>query len=79
MERISEVIAQMNNNPKRKRFVRDWKDTIPEGSRWNPGDPGNPTCKECEGTGFLRIGGLPVGHPNFGKLFLCDCVKPSVE
>lgn len=73
MKRISEFIAEMQQ-PKTVKLVRNWKDMIPQGSRWNPGDPGNPACKVCQGVGYLRVD-LPVGHPDFGKLLLCECVK----
>jgi DNA replication protein DnaC len=34
--------------------------------------PGDPACPKCHGVGYLRRD-LPVGHPEFGKLQLCDC------
>lgn len=52
--------------------VKDWRDLLPAGSKWQPGDPGNPACKTCEGRGFVRLE-LPLGHPDFGRIFLCDC------
>lgn len=75
----SEVIAEMKMNRTSTKLVRDWRSLIPKGSRWNPKDPGDPACKECEGTGYLRIDGLPIGHPAFGKIFLCDCTKNRVK
>jgi hypothetical protein len=75
MKSISEVMDEMKgarrNSPQ---LVRDWREMIPDGSRWHPGDPGDPKCTTCEGTGYLRIEGLPVTHSYFGKLVLCDCV-----
>lgn len=80
MKTISEVLEEMKsarrNSPQ---LVRDWRSMIPEGSRWNPGDPGNPNCKVCEGTGYLRIEGLPISHPLFGKLVFCDCTAGRVQ
>lgn len=77
---ISEVIQELNtkrdSNPK---LVRDWRKYIPEDSKWFPGCPGDPFCKECDGRGYLRLEGLPVGHPYFGKIFLCDCTKSRVK
>src|SRR5690349_20802446 len=29
-------------------------------------------CPQCHGAGFLRME-VPVGHPNFGRLFPCQC------
>jgi len=31
-----------------------------------------PECKICGGAVYLRDPNLPVGHPNFGKIFRCD-------
>jgi hypothetical protein len=76
-KKISEVLEEMKNARRNSpQLVRDWREMIPEGSRWNPGDPGKPGCKICEGTGYLRIEGLPVTHSYFGKLVLCDCANP---
>lgn len=75
----SEVISEMRMNRNGAKLVRDWRTLIPKGSRWNPKDPGDPACKECEGTGYLRIDGLSIGHPAFGKIFLCDCTKNRVK
>lgn len=75
----SEIISEMKMNRTSTKLVRDWRSLIPPGSRWNPKDPGDPACKECEGTGYLRIEGLPIGHPAFGKIFLCDCAKSRVK
>lgn len=72
MKRISEFLSGMQQ-PRTAKLVRDWKSMLPAGSRWHPGDPGNPACKTCEGIGYLRVD-LPIGHPDFGKLLLCDCV-----
>ena len=73
---ITEVMAEMHNiRHSSTLVVRDWRTMIPAGSRWHPGDPGNPKCKSCEGTGYLRIEGLPMGHRYFGKLVLCECAR----
>lgn len=73
---ITEVMAEMHNiRHSSTMVVRDWRTMIPGGSRWNPGDPGDPKCKSCEGIGYLRIEGLPIGHPYFGKLVLCECAR----
>lgn len=70
MESVKDAISKMTMS---KKLVTDWKKMLPPGSRWNPGNPGNPSCKICNGTGYVRLD-LPVGHPNFGKIFLCECV-----
>jgi DNA replication protein DnaC len=38
---------------------------------------GDPDCPQCKGLGYLRRD-LPVDHPDFGKLLLCDCRKGDV-
>lgn len=76
---VSDVIQEMKMNRNSSKIVRDWKTLIPPGSRWNPKDPGDPACKTCEGTGYLRLEGFPIGHPYFGKIFLCDCTKTRVK
>jgi hypothetical protein len=72
LQRISEVLAQVRANSPKREYVTDWKSMIPAGSRWFPGCPGDPACKVCEGTGYLRME-VPVGHVFFGRVFLCDC------
>jgi len=72
---FNEVAAEMSAGRKNPGIVRDWRELIPSNSRWFPGCPGQPECKTCEGTGYLRIGNLPVGHPYFGQIVLCDCVR----
>ncbi len=34
--------------------------------------PGEPDCPVCSGVGYLQQD-FPVGHPEFGKLRICDC------
>lgn len=36
------------------------------------GLPGDPNCPHCKGLGYLRQD-LPIGHPDFGKLQICNC------
>jgi DNA replication protein DnaC len=33
---------------------------------------GDPECKICGGVGYLRRD-LPVGHPDFGRIHICNC------
>ncbi len=57
-------------------------------NRSNPVEPNNdadgilpdldPLCPICGGTGYLRQD-VPVGHPNFGKLVLCQCREREKE
>ena len=76
---IRDVMAEMATGKAAPELVRDWRSMIPEGSRWYPGDPGDPNCRECEGTGYLRMDNLPVGHPYFGKIIFCSCAEQKVR
>ncbi len=40
--------------------------------------PGDPACPKCHGVGYLRMD-LPVGHPEFGKLQVCECRAAQVS
>lgn len=40
--------------------------------------PGDPDCPKCGGLGFLRQD-LPLGHPDFGKIRICDCRSEQVN
>lgn len=72
MKTALEVIAKMKAERSSPRLVRDWRKSLPAGSRWTPGDPGNPACKLCKGTGYVRFD-LPVIHADFGRIYLCEC------
>ena len=39
---------------------------------------GEPQCPVCGGLGFVR-NDVPVGHPDFGKLFPCQCRLSEIE
>ena len=47
-----------------------------DGNR-DPGKMGVPGCPLCGGQGYLRRD-LPLGHPEFGKVTICDCRRQSV-
>jgi DNA replication protein DnaC len=38
---------------------------------------GDPSCPLCGGLGYLRRD-LPVGHPEFGRIEICECRRQSV-
>lgn len=42
------------------------------------GDIGEPDCPSCRGVGYVRLN-LPINHPDFGKLFACDCAESKIE
>lgn len=39
--------------------------------------PGDPNCPLCGGVGYLRRD-LPLGHPDFGRIEVCDCRRHDV-
>jgi DNA replication protein DnaC len=41
-------------------------------------DDSGPVCPICKGAGFVRED-VPVGHPHFGKVFVCACQQPKLE
>ncbi|MBI4631139.1 MAG: hypothetical protein HY740_05375 [Chloroflexi bacterium] len=40
--------------------------------------PGDPNCPHCHGVGYVRDD-VPLGHANFGKLFVCSCRLAEVQ
>ncbi len=38
---------------------------------------GDPNCPHCGGLGYLRAD-VPVGHPDFGKLVICECRRRQI-
>ncbi|MCZ6530923.1 MAG: ATP-binding protein [Chloroflexi bacterium] len=39
---------------------------------------GDPDCPNCGGVGYLRLQ-VPVGHPDYGRLEICDCREPEIR
>jgi DNA replication protein DnaC len=39
--------------------------------------PGDPNCPVCGGIGFVRLD-VPVGHPDFGRVDICQCRQKEV-
>jgi DNA replication protein DnaC len=40
--------------------------------------PAAPDCSRCEDAGYYVVP-VPVGHPDFGRLFACTCVAGSLQ
>lgn len=78
MENIASAIAraQSGATTNAQQYIRNWKETLPPGSRWMPGDMGDPNCAHCRGLGYVKLA-LRVGHPDFGKMFTCDCAAEA--
>lgn len=43
-----------------------------------PAETEEPACPRCRDAGYLRAD-VQVGHPDFGKLYLCPCRQEQVE
>lgn len=39
---------------------------------------GDPNCPLCHGIGYIRLD-VPVGHPDFGRLFPCTCRLDEIQ
>lgn len=78
METLNSVLARLRQPQETRRMVADWSATLPDGSRWFPGASGDATCPACKGLGYMRLN-LPLGHPSFGKLYVCECAEAKVE
>lgn len=75
---IASVLAEMQVTKSARQIIPNWRETLPPGSRWRPGDLGDPACPDCKGVGYLRLE-LPIGHPLFGKIFECECAHGKGE
>jgi len=71
---VADLRAHVARNRAEKFNVAALQRALPLGSRWLWGDVGRPDCRVCLGLGFVRLD-VPVGHPDFGRLFLCDCCE----
>jgi DNA replication protein DnaC len=40
--------------------------------------PETAVCPICQGAGWLRVD-VPLGHPSFGRLIKCDCIRHAEE
>lgn len=60
MERLSDILG---------RLVLNTASDHPEPA---PSEPAPPACPRCRGAGWVRKR-VPVGDPDFGKLFPCEC------
>lgn len=78
MQTLSEALATMRAQVPSKRLVPNWSEYVAPGSRWRPGDVGDPDCPDCKGIGYMRLD-VPVGHEFFGKLLICECSQDRIN
>jgi DNA replication protein DnaC len=78
MQSLAEFLAIEKSRHGGPRLVENWTEYVPSGSRWRPGDVGDAGCPTCLGVGYVRLD-LPLSHPDFGKLFTCDCAAERVR
>jgi hypothetical protein len=78
MQKLADNLKEIHMNNENRKYVSNWQETLPPGSLWCPGSRGDPACKVCSGTGWVRPNVYP-GNPLFGKLQCCECVPNSVH
>lgn len=66
------VMQERDRVANKKTLTADWRNEIPAGSRWRPGDVGKPNCPTCQGIGYVSAN-VPTNHPLFGTALVCDC------
>jgi DNA replication protein DnaC len=69
VERVDEAIKSVANI---------LKANMPTGSNTNQPQTSPDVCPICGGSGWVSYD-VPVGHPQFGKLFRCMCQLPDLE
>lgn len=72
MQHVSEVIKPNALEPTDRSPRQIY---LPPDASTSAADP--PKCKKCDGVGYLNKY-KPVGDPEFGEIFLCDCQLPEV-
>jgi len=70
MPKLNEITKKVIGNTSRMKT-----DTAQDA--FDPASKGE-ICPICKGKGYLYRD-LPISHPEFGKLVLCDCRKEAVE
>jgi hypothetical protein len=78
MSKLADNLQEIHFDNNKHLYVKDWRDQLPAGSLWEPGSHGDPACKTCMGTGWVRADVYP-GHPLFGKLQPCECVPNLIH
>jgi len=69
--KIDETIRKLASETSKKRSADS------SGAEYSLEPLGDPHCPHCHGIGYLRKD-VPVGHPDFGEVFVCDCRRRKV-
>ena len=78
MSKLADNLKNIHTENTQRQYIHDWRDNLPKGSLWAPGSHGDPACKKCLGTGWLRTEHIAPGMPGYGKLEFCDCVPQDM-
>ncbi|MEK7441310.1 MAG: ATP-binding protein, partial [Chloroflexota bacterium] len=61
-----------------KRIAENTSTTSTSSSKPLGSMPGDPNCPHCHGVGYVRDD-VPLGHVNFGKIFVCSCRLEEIQ
>ncbi|MBN1260985.1 MAG: ATP-binding protein [Anaerolineae bacterium] len=78
MKSIGEIAKQMGDATSRENTATSSNIDRSVSGETAPALPGDPHCPVCGGLGYVRLD-VPVGHPDFGKLFPCACRAAEIR
>ena len=78
MESMREILRRITTNARTRteQNASSGLPTLPAGQL--PEESSSPKCQVCNGTEWVSKH-VEVGHPEFGKMFPCECVQPAPE
>ncbi len=77
MESIKDTTGKITRQAKAKHDVNQTKKPGSSPSLSSRNSIGDPNCPICNGIGFISQD-LPIDHPDFGKVQICECRKDQV-
>jgi DNA replication protein DnaC len=77
MESIKDTAGKVARQAQAQRSSGQSAPEAGVGDRSTQNNIGDPNCPICKGIGFFSRD-LPVGHPDFGKVQVCECRKDQV-